>query len=127
MTMRTVRIESLKNQAVIADKCQVADTFVSRFFGLMGKSGLEAGEGLWLRPSNSIHMWFMRFPIDVLFVRAEKRDAGKIVVKVYSAHGNVRPWRILPLGNWRAKDAIELPAGTLGRCLIESGDELCIS
>ena len=118
MTMRTVRIESLKNQAVIADKCQVADTFVSRFFGLMGKSGLEAGEGLWLRPSNSIHMWFMRFPIDVLFVRAEKRDAGKIVVKVYSAHGNVRPWRILPLGNWRAKDAIELPAGTLGLSLI---------
>jgi len=125
--MRSVRIHSLKNQAVIADKCHVADSFVSRFMGLMGKSGLEAGEGIWLRPCNSIHMWFMRFPIDVVFVRSEERTDGSVVMKVCSVHESVAPWRPFPIWDSKAREALELPAGTIRRVGVASGDELCTS
>lgn len=53
--------------------CRVAETFWSRFSGLMGKSPLPAGEGLLIRPCNSIHMFFMKFSVDVLFLDADFR------------------------------------------------------
>jgi hypothetical protein len=114
-----VQIRSLKNQAVIADKCLMADSFLGRFKGLMGKSRFETGEGLWLRPCNNIHMWFMRFAIDVLFVKKSGESW-----RVCSARENARPWRLLPLWDSQATDTIELPAGTVRRCGIEAGDEL---
>lgn len=119
-----VLIRSLKNQAVIADKCFVADSFWGRFRGLMGRSRFETGEGLWLRPCNNIHMWFMRFAIDVVFVRPVRAEDGGERMLVCSAREGARPWRLFPLWDTRATDTIELPAGTVRRCSIEAGDEL---
>jgi uncharacterized protein len=81
---------------------------------LLGRQGLESGEGLLLSPASSIHMFFMRFAIDVVFVR---RDGE--VVKVAP---NVRPWRIA--AGRGAKIALELPAGEAGRRGIEVGERL---
>lgn len=129
MKLRTVRIQTLKNKAVIADKCSVAESFWSRFVGLMGKSGLKTGEGLWLRPCNSIHMGFMRFPIDVVFICKDGRAEGEAIesYRVTSVRENVRPWALLPISDWKAQDVLELPAGSIAKASITVGDQLCIS
>ena len=88
---------------VLATDVEVAETIWSRFRGLMLRPALPAGHGLAIRPCNSIHMFFMRFPIDVLFV-----DADGTVLYVLNA---IRPWRVSRLVR-RSKAAIELPAGT---------------
>ena len=124
----TIQVRSLKNQALIADKCLVADSFFSRFKGLLGQSvSLETGEGLLLRPCSDIHMWFMRIAIDVVFVSVRRNDDGTQSRFVASVHENVRPWRPLPLRDGKASETLELPVGTIRRCALSAGDELCLS
>jgi uncharacterized membrane protein (UPF0127 family) len=91
---------------VVAAHVEVAEGVVSRFLGLMGRAELPEGHGLALRPCNSIHMFFMRFPLDVLFVDGD----GRVVRVLHS----IRPWRASTLVRG-AKAAIELPAGTAQR------------
>jgi uncharacterized protein len=121
--MSVVTVRSLKNQTVIADKCVVADRFLSRLKGLLGSPGLGPGEGLLLRPCNDVHMWFMTFPIDIVFLRHEAADRWRVC----SVRENVRPWRPLPLRDGRARETLELPAGTVARTGLRPGDEVCIS
>jgi uncharacterized membrane protein (UPF0127 family) len=91
-----------------------ADTFVTRLLGLIPRSSLGAEEGLWLEPCAMIHMWFMRMPIDAVFIDRE--------MKVLRVLENFRPWRFSP---WvfGARGVLELPAG---RCSgrVEEGDIL---
>jgi uncharacterized membrane protein (UPF0127 family) len=89
---------------VIVEELEVARSSWSRFVGLMGRPALPAGAGLWLEPCNSIHMFFMRFAIDVLFL-----DRQNQVKKVML---NLKPWRISPIV-FGARTTVELPAGTL--------------
>ena len=72
--------------------------------GLMGRSSLASGGGLWIEPCNSIHMFFMLFAIDVLFL---DRDG-----KVKRVLLRLRPWRVSPIV-FGARTVVELPAGTL--------------
>ncbi|WP_130836150.1 DUF192 domain-containing protein [Lachnoclostridium sp. Marseille-P6806] len=80
---------------------RTADTFFSRFLGLMGRRELPEGTGLWMRPCSSIHCCFMRFTIDVIYL-----DAGNRVL--YSE--TVRPWRIGRMVRG-TKSVLELNAG----------------
>jgi uncharacterized membrane protein (UPF0127 family) len=89
---------------VVAENLELANSSWSRFVGLMGRPGLERGRGLWLEPCNSIHMLFMRFPIDVLFLDRQRR-VKRVVLKL-------KPWRISPIV-FGARTVVELPAGTL--------------
>lgn len=123
--MGLVRVQSLKNQALIADKCHVADSFFDRLRGLIGRTGLAPGEGMFFPRCNDIHMWFMRFPIDVVFLSPGTNE--RELYRVSSVHRGVRPWRPRPLIDWKASDTLELPAGTIERFAIETGDELCIN
>jgi uncharacterized membrane protein (UPF0127 family) len=66
--MPSTGLIELKSNAGDSVRCRVSDSFWSRFMGLMGKPGLPSGEGLLIRPCNSIHMFFMRFSIDALFL-----------------------------------------------------------
>ena len=77
----------------------------SRSKGLLGRSGLGEQEGLWIQPTSSIHMWFMRFPIDVIWA-AEDGRVIKLVV-------NIKPWRMSFCRG--AKVALELPVGAIER------------
>ena len=70
----------------------------------MGRRELPAGRGLWIEPCNSIHMFFMRFAIDVLFLDREGR-VKKVMLRL-------RPWRISPIV-FGARTVVELPAGLL--------------
>ena len=98
--------------AVVAEHVTVADNPLSRFAGLMFRAGLREGHGLALRPCNSIHMFFMRFPLDVIFVDGDGR-----VVRVLDS---IRPWRATSFVAG-AKAAIELPAGTASRAGVVPG------
>ncbi len=102
----------------VAGEVAIAGNPWRRFMGLMGRRELPAGAGLYLRPCSSIHMFFMRFPIDVVFIDNDHR-----VVRVY--HG-LRPWRMSRVVR-RAKAAIELPSGTLARSGVAVGDVLTMS
>lgn len=70
----------------------------------MGRRDFAVGRGLWIEPCNSIHMFFMRFPIDVLFLDREGQVKRVLL--------NLKPWRISPIV-FGARTCVELPAGTL--------------
>ena len=84
--------------------------------GLLGRSGLDPAEGLLIKPTNSVHMFFMRFPIDVVFL-----DRDMVVRKVVET---LRPWRMTACRGARA--ALELPAGAAGRRGIAVGERLVL-
>lgn len=105
----------------------MVERFWERFRGLIGKRGLPQGEAMWFPRCSSIHMWFMRFPIDVVFVRAMREGEGRVRYVVTSTRTRVRAWKALPVWDARADDTLELPAGTLERLSLSAGDELCIS
>ncbi len=102
----------------ISARVTVARSFWGRFRGLMGRPSLAADEGLYL-PVNSIHMLFMRFPIDALFLGASGEDGARHVVAVRRA---LRPWTALVLPVRGAAGVVELPAGAIERAGLVVGD-----
>ena len=106
----------LERGPVVCEQGVVAATSWSRSKGLLGRRGLGEQEGLWIQPTSSIHMWFMRFPIDVIWA-AEDGRVLKLVV-------NIKPWRMSFCRG--AKVALELPVGAIARSGIEVGDYLVI-
>ena len=88
----------------------------SRSKGLLGRSGLGEQEGLWIQPTSSIHMWFMRFAIDVIWAAEDGR-----VLKLVE---NIKPWRMSFCRG--AKVALELPVGAIARSGVQVGDHLVI-
>ena len=99
----------------LAARIAVADSLWSRFMGLMGKHELPSGEGIVIRPCSSIHMFFMRFPIDAVFV-----DADGLVLRIYAS---IRPWSVSGIV-WKAKACLELPAGTAAAKGLHVGDRV---
>ena len=91
--------------------------------GLMGRSSLDAGHGLWLPDSNGIHMMFMRFPIDAVFVGREDADGSRPVVSVHRA---LRAWTgLVPLVRG-AHGVLELPVGPIDGSGTRVGDRVRI-
>lgn len=82
--------------------------------GLLGTSQLPRGSGLLILPSQAVHTFFMRYPIDVLFLRKER---------VLGAVGRLAPYRFSPV-YWRAESVLELPAGTIQESRTEPGDRI---
>jgi uncharacterized protein len=101
---------------VLCERCLVARSPLARMRGLLGRRGLESGEGLLLRPAASIHTFFMRFPIDVVFL---SRDGE--VLKVAE---RVPPWRTAAAKG--AKAVVELPGGEAGRRGIRVGTAVAL-
>jgi uncharacterized membrane protein (UPF0127 family) len=97
---------------VVCERCELANTPLKRMRGLLGRSGLDEGEGMLFRPAGSIHMFFMRFPIDVVFCDGDLR-----IVRVVRG---LKPWRTAAARG--AKVTIELAAGAATG--LEPGDRL---
>src|SRR5688572_12957010 len=87
----------------------------------MGREALGTDEGLWLPDTNSIHMFFMRFPIDCLFLGSADADGGRRVVAVREA---LPPWRGIVWYVRGARGVVELPAGALRRSATAVGDRV---
>jgi uncharacterized protein len=110
---------------VLAGRLEVAASLWGKFKGLMGRSTLEPDAGLWLPDSNGIHMMFMRFPIDAVFVDRPdaSRDGARAVVSI---HRDLRTWTgLVPLVRG-AHGVLELPAGTIDRTGTVVGDLLVL-
>ncbi len=103
-------------QTVLARSAEVADSSEKRRTGLLRHERLEPGEGLWIVPCESVHTFFMKFPIDLVYL-----DKRKKVRKVRHA---VRPWRLSAC--LVAHSVLELPAGTAEQSGTAVGDELAI-
>ncbi|MEW5991563.1 MAG: DUF192 domain-containing protein [Chloroflexota bacterium] len=104
---------------VLADRVEVAASLWARFMGLMGRARLPAGDGLWLPSSNGIHMFFMRIPIDAVFLGRPGPDGSRRVVSV---HRGLRPWvGLVPLVRG-ADGCLEVPAGTIEATATVPGD-----
>ena len=99
---------------VVCERCQVAQSPVSRARGLLGRTGLSQGEGMLLKPTFSIHTFFMRFPIDVVFL-----DRDGAVVDVVR---RLKPWRAAT--RIRARAVLELAAGEADRVGVQVGEQL---
>ncbi len=104
-----LRARNATRGTVVAESLEVAESFGARLLGLMGRGVLAAGEGLWLRPASSIHMLFMRFPIDAVFLAKPDADGGRRAVAVRPA---LRPWTGVVWWARGADGCLELPAGT---------------
>jgi uncharacterized membrane protein (UPF0127 family) len=99
---------------VVCERCSVADRLWPRLRGLLGRDGLQPGEGILLRPAGSVHTLFMRFPIDVVFL-----DRELVVVGV---RPGMAPWRAAAVRG--ARSTLELAAGEAARRGVEVGDRL---
>ena len=114
--MKTVSLKTVEGQ-VVCERCLVADSPWPRMRGLLGRRGLESGEGLLLKPAGSVHTFFMRFSIDIVFLSREGD-----VLKVARA---LPAWRLA--GARRAKAALELGADEAERRGISLGTRLDLS
>ena len=99
--------------ALLAGEVALADRYLSRLRGLIGRAPLRAGQGLWIVPTQQVHTHFMREPIDVIFL-----DRELTVLQVVPA---LAPWKLSP---WvkGARSALELAPG--GAATISVGDRL---
>lgn len=118
----------VKNNLVLADQCLVGVSFFDRLKGLMGRALFRDGEAIWFPRCKSIHMWFMKIPIDVVFVR--RLDPVSPItpakLQVVECVPQLPAWKLFPVNCLSADDAIELPVGTVSRFKIVEGDVLCI-
>ena len=100
-------------------RLRVASSWFSRLRGLIGRRTLAAGEGLLLPGTNSVHMFFMRFAIDCLFLGAPRADGACPIVAL---RANLAPWTGIVWWVRGAHDAVEIPAGSAAAAGLDAGD-----
>ena len=109
---KTYRVLVDDEGIILAEKCKLASDFLSRFKGLMFRGEIEDGEALLIVPCNSVHTFFMRFPIDLVFIGQD----GTVVKE----ERNMEPGRIInPIS--QAWATLELKGGLLERMVGMSG------
>ncbi len=111
-THSTLRITKAESGEVVADKACLASTFWQRTKGLLGRSSLAEGEALILPSCKMVHMFFMRFPIDVVFCSEEN--------VVLAVQEGLRPWQ-MSKHVAGARSVIELPVGSIGSRSLSPG------
>jgi uncharacterized protein len=110
-----MRIRNETRESILAERARTAKSTLSRGIGLLGKKSLPEGEALIIEPCNSVHTWFMRFPIDLVYIDPEGE-----VLKTASA---VPPYRFSAVFR-RNASVIELPSGVVQRTGCKPGDRL---
>ena len=113
-SMKGVRVTNRTRNTVLATHLAVANSGEARRKGLLGKTQMNCGEGLWIIPCECIHTFFMRFPIDVIYVDRKLR--------VKKLTPDLVPWRLS--GCLMAHSVLELPVGTINASCTELGDKL---
>ncbi|HVS48820.1 MAG TPA: DUF192 domain-containing protein [Candidatus Dormibacteraeota bacterium] len=103
---------------VLAEELEVPG-LIGMGIGLMFRRTLEPGHGMWLAPCNGIHMMFMNFAIDAVFLDRKER-----VKKVYS---KLPPWWGVVWWEWGAHSVLELPPGSTTDIGLRQGDQVLIS
>jgi uncharacterized protein len=112
-----MKIINATKGAVLADEAVIAGTFFKRIRGLLANKEFKSGQAMVIKPCNSIHTFFMRFPIDVLFV--DKNN------KIIDAVSRLIPFRISKM-YFNAAYVVELPVGSINTTSTSAGDSLKI-
>jgi uncharacterized membrane protein (UPF0127 family) len=100
----------------VCERCEIPERAFGRARGLLGRDGLEPGEGMLIDRAGSVHMFFMRFPIDVVFLARDRTVVG--------VRHRLAPWRLA--GARGAVAALELPAGRASEVGVEKGQLLVL-
>ena len=111
-----VLVRNKTRDTVLGESVEIADTSEKRRVGLLKHARLDSGSGLWIVPCESVHTFFMKFPIDLVYL-----DRRHKVRKVSNA---VRPWRLSAC--LLAHSVLELPAATVKQSGTQVGDQLVI-
>ena len=109
--MRRLRVVEAGSRRCLLPEVQAADRFLARLLGLIGRRRLECGAGLYLPRCRSIHTFFVRFPIDVVYL-----DGNRTIKKVVAG---LKPWRL----SWcRGADSVlEAAAGWVAQAGLTEG------
>ncbi len=114
MAETKLRVWNRTRGGLVADSADIANTSRKRRDGLLKRTGLGAGEGLWIAPCEAVHCFFMKFTIDVLFLTKDKRVA--------KASPSLKPWRLAAC--LRAHSVLELAEGAIEASGTQVGDQL---
>lgn len=110
-----MRATNLRNGKELSNNVIVADSPFKRMKGLLGRKEMQKGEALWITPCYSIHTFFMRFSIDVVFLNKKNRVVALIK--------NIKPNRMTRL-YLKATSVLELPSGTIESTATEIEDQI---
>jgi len=115
-----VYIYNKTRETFVATEATVADSYLRRLVGLLGKTKrwAQLGRGLWIVPSRGVHTIGMMFPIDLIFLSKEK--------EVVHVEEHLRPFRISSV-SLKATSVLELPAHTVFRTGTQVGDRMEIA
>ncbi len=116
--MPKIQAVNISRNSSLAEHVMLADNFFKRLRGLLLTSSLPIGQGLLIKPCNSIHAFGMNYAIDAIFLNKEN-----LVVATLS---NLKPWQVSPI-YWQASSCLELPAGTIANSGTLAGDQLQFS
>ncbi len=111
------KVTNRRHNLVVASHVEIAYRLWERMRGLLGRTSLPPGHGLWIDPCRSIHTFFMRFPIDAVFLGRNRE-----VLRVYR---DLKPFRLTRCVAG-ARAVLELPSGTLKEDLVQTGDLLTL-
>lgn len=114
---KPVHIASASSSGLVCANVEVANSFLKRLVGLLGRKSLAIGSGLWLSPSSGIHTFGMRFAIDVIALDAE--------MKVVELHREVRAWKIAATSS-HVHSVLELPSGQIDASGLSLGETITI-
>lgn len=113
----STKLTNKTSKKVVAEHVILADSFLKRSKGLLGKKSFEKENTLWIKRCQSIHTFFMRFSIDVVFVDKD--------LKVTNMYLSLKPWRVTPYA-FKAKSVFEFSAGTINPDEVAIGDQLYV-
>jgi len=116
--MVMLKVTNTTRGTIVGDRVELADTSMKRMFGLLGRRGLDAGGGLWIKPSSGVHTFGMAFKIDVVGL-----DRDLKVIKLWRC---LAPFRVTSV-SLKLKSVIELPCGTISQTQMQLGDQVQIS
>ncbi|MGD0859401.1 MAG: DUF192 domain-containing protein [Terracidiphilus sp.] len=109
-----LRVANLTRNTVLATRMELADSSPKRNKGLLGRSHLAPGEGLWILPCEAIHTFGMKFPIDLVYLDGKNR--------IKKLCREVPPWRLSVCLS--ARSVLELPSGAIRETKTRPGDTL---
>ncbi len=110
-----LQVVNVTKGTCLGTRIGIADSPRRRMVGLLGTTSLDPGCGLLIFPTQAVHTFGMKYPIDLIFLDRKKRVVG--------LRHCVRPYRLSPIF-WKADCVLELPANTIKRTKTETGDSV---
>jgi uncharacterized protein len=115
MVQVPICIENETKGTRLGDKIKIADSSLRRVVGLLGTPNLAPHSGLLIFPTQGVHTFFMKYPIDIVFINRRRQVIG--------TRSGLKPYRLSPI-MWSAECVLELPEGVIEQSRTEVGDQL---